>query len=87
MALCPSRNTRMRLGSFIAPMHRIWEWRWDEGSGYLCQSNNDGNTEDVFLAEKKLTGSTIWRHGHPRGTGPSAQWSPHTRGRSKAVGE
>jgi hypothetical protein len=39
MALCPSRNTRTRLGLFIAPTHRIWDWRWDEGSGCLCQSS------------------------------------------------
>ncbi len=53
MALHPSRNTQTRLGMFIPPTHRIWEWRWDEGSRYLCQSIDDGDTEDVFLAGKK----------------------------------
>ncbi len=36
---------------------------------------------------KKQTGFTIWRHGHPQGRGSSAQWSPHSRGRSKADGD
>ena len=53
MALCPSRNTRTRLGLSIAPTHRIWDWRWDEGSGCLCQSSKDGETEEVFQVEKK----------------------------------
>ena len=53
MALCPSWNTRTRLGSFIVPTHRIWEWRWDERSGYLCQYSNNGDTDDVLLAGKK----------------------------------
>ena len=53
MALCPIRNTWTRLGSFIAPMHRIWDRRWDEGLGYLCLSSKVGETEEVFRAEKK----------------------------------
>jgi hypothetical protein len=28
-SLCPSRTKRMGLGPFIAPTHRIWNWRWD----------------------------------------------------------
>ena len=35
-ALCPSRDNRTRMGPFIAPMHRIWNWRWDKGLGSLC---------------------------------------------------
>jgi hypothetical protein len=35
-ALCPSQDTWTRLGPFIAPMHRIWNWRWDKGLGCLC---------------------------------------------------
>ena len=83
MALCPSWNTRTRLGSFIVPTHRIWEWRWDERSGYLCQYSNDGDTDDVLLAGKKtkhfpLFGDTAiheaWDHllggAHARGAGP-----------------
>ena len=53
MALCPSWNTQTRLGLFIAPTHRIWDWRWDEGSGCLCRSSKDGETEEVFRVEKK----------------------------------
>ena len=52
-ALCPSRDTRTRLGPFIAPTHRIWNWRWEKGLGCLCQSSEDGETEEVFRAEKK----------------------------------
>jgi hypothetical protein len=52
-ALCPSRDNRTRMGPFIAPTHRIWNWRWDEGSGSLCRSSKDGETEDVFRLEKK----------------------------------
>jgi hypothetical protein len=52
-ALCPSRDNRTRMGPFIAPTHRIWNWRWDKGSGSLCQSSKDGETEDVFRLEKK----------------------------------
>jgi hypothetical protein len=52
-ALCPSRTKRTGLGPFIAPTHRIWNWRWDEGSGSLCRSSNNGATEDVFRPEKK----------------------------------
>jgi hypothetical protein len=47
-ALCPSRTKWTGLGPFIAPTHRIWNWRWDEGSGSLCHSSDDGVTEDVF---------------------------------------
>ncbi len=43
----------MGLGPFIAPTHMIWNWRWDEGSGSLCRSSDDGTTEDVFRREKK----------------------------------
>ena len=53
MALCPSWNTRIRLGSFIAPMHMVWDWRWDEGPGCLCRSSKNGETEEVFRVEKK----------------------------------
>ncbi len=52
-ALCPSRTKQTGLGPFIAPTHRIWNWRWDEGSGSLCRSSNNGATEDVFRPEKK----------------------------------
>jgi hypothetical protein len=53
-ALCPSRDNRTRMGPFIALTHRIWNWRWDEGSGSLCRSSKDKETEDVFRPEKKL---------------------------------
>jgi hypothetical protein len=53
-ALCPSRDTRTRLGPFIAPTHRIWNWRWEKGLGCLCQSSEDGETEVVFRPERKL---------------------------------
>ena len=53
MTLCQSWNTRTRLGLLIAPTHRIWDWRWEEGSGCLCQSSKDRETEEVFRAEKK----------------------------------
>jgi len=51
--LCPSRNKRSGLGPFLAPSHRIWKWRLDEGSGCLCRSSNDGGAEDVFRPAKK----------------------------------
>ena len=50
MALCLSWNTQTRLGFFIAPTHRIWDWRWDNGSGCLCRSSKDRETEEVFRA-------------------------------------
>jgi hypothetical protein len=52
-ALCPSQDTRTRLGPFIAPTHRIWNWRWDKGLGCLCRSSKDGETEDMFHLERK----------------------------------
>ena len=51
--ICPSRNKRTGLGPFIAPSHRIWKWRWDEGSGCLCRSSEDRGVEDVFQSTKK----------------------------------
>ena len=53
LALCPSRNAGMKPGAFIAPTHRIWEWRWDKDSGCLCRTSADGESEDVFLAGRK----------------------------------
>jgi hypothetical protein len=52
-ALCPSQDNWTRLGPFIAPTHRIWNWRWDECLGSLCRSSEDGETEDVFRPERK----------------------------------
>ncbi len=52
-ALCPSRDTRTQLGLFIAPTHRICDWRWHKGSGELCRSSKNRETEDMFRAEKK----------------------------------
>jgi hypothetical protein len=53
LALCPSRNTGTRVGVIIAPMHRIWKWRWDEDTGCLRRASADGKMEDVFLSERK----------------------------------
>ena len=52
-ALCPSQDTRTRLGLFIAPTHRIWDWRWNKSLGCLCRSSKNRKTEDVFRAERK----------------------------------
>ena len=40
-----------------------------------------------FGRRRNQTGSTIRRHGQPRDKGSSAQWSPHTRGRSGEDGD
>ncbi len=51
--LCPSQDNQTLLGPFVAPTHKIWYWRWDEGSGSLCRSSKDEKTEEVFRSEKK----------------------------------
>jgi hypothetical protein len=52
-SLCPSRRPNERVGHFTAPTHKIWRWTLDDASGFLCHANNDGSTEDVFVAGRK----------------------------------
>ncbi len=48
--LCLSRHPHAQVGHFTAPMHKIWQWAWDNTYGLLCCASNNGGTKDVFVA-------------------------------------
>ena len=86
-ALRPSWTTRTRLGLFIAPTHRIWigdRTRVQDACTNLAKTER---LKKCSRWRRNQTGFTIWRHSQPRDKGPSAQWSPHKRGRSGEDGD
>jgi hypothetical protein len=51
-SICPSRTRNPRLGRFIAPTHKIWQWTWSKDDASLHHLKKDGVTEDVFVSRK-----------------------------------
>jgi len=52
-AICPSRCIGRGVGRFIQKTHRIWRWRWNSDELTLHRTNEDGASEDVYVARKK----------------------------------
>jgi hypothetical protein len=49
-AICPSWQATTRVGRFIAPTHKIWQWTWDCKSETLHRLRDDGENMDVFVS-------------------------------------
>jgi hypothetical protein len=53
LLICPRRNSTLSTGRFIGRRHRIWQWYWSNNESTLHRVNNNGRTEDVFIAGQK----------------------------------
>jgi hypothetical protein len=51
--ICPSRCLSRGVGRFIRQTHRIWKWHWNSDTLTPHRTNEDGVSEDVFVAGKK----------------------------------
>jgi hypothetical protein len=52
-AICPSRCLSRGVGRFVRQTHRIWKWYWNSDESTLHRTNEDGISEDVFIAGRK----------------------------------
>jgi hypothetical protein len=52
-AICPSRRLSRGVGRFVRQTHRIWKWHWNSNESTLHCINDDGISEDVYVAGKK----------------------------------
>ncbi len=48
--ICPSQCTNTGIGRFIGQTHHIWKWFWNSDKSTLHHINDDGHSEDVFVA-------------------------------------
>ncbi len=51
--LCPSQCLSTGIGQFIGQTHRIWKWYWNRDASTLHHTNDNGSSEDVFIAGRK----------------------------------
>jgi hypothetical protein len=49
----PSRCSSTGIGQFIGQTHRVWKWYWNSNASTLHHTNDDGSSEDVFIAGRK----------------------------------
>jgi hypothetical protein len=49
-AICPSRQATTRVGQFIAPTLKIWQWTWDPTSETLHHLREDRKNVDAFVS-------------------------------------
>ncbi len=52
-AICPSRCLFQGVGRFVRQSHRIWKWYWNSKELTLHCINEDGISEDIFVAGRK----------------------------------
>ncbi len=65
LSICPSRCTTHSMGRFISNTHRLWHWSWCKEDSMLRRLNTDGETEDVFISDKKPN-RFHYSHSQPR---------------------
>ncbi len=51
--ICPSQCLSTGVGRFIGQTHHIWKWYWNSDASTLHHTNNNGSSEDVFIARRK----------------------------------
>ena len=64
--LCPSRSSWRGVGRFIPQTHRVWRWFWNDAASTLHRIDDDGISEEVFVAGKKPN-RFHYSHTQPRG--------------------
>ena len=52
-AICPSRCLSRGVEGFVRQTHRIWKWYWNSDESTLHCINDDGISEDLFVAGGK----------------------------------
>jgi hypothetical protein len=51
--ICPSGFSSTGVGRFIGQTHRVWKWYWNSDASTLHHTNDNGSSEDVFIAGRK----------------------------------
>ncbi len=51
--ICPSRCSSTGAGQFIGQTHRVWKWYWNSDASTLHHTNDNGSSEDVFIAGRE----------------------------------
>jgi hypothetical protein len=53
LSICPSQCKTSSIGCFVITTHRIWRWTWCKDDSTLQCSNNNRETEGVYVTGRK----------------------------------